>query len=678
MPAIASLRQRRKRAALLAALLAALVAAAWARPARDAQAISVLLCATNDATPPAKYTAQYYADLIYERGKGGLADYWDAVSYGNYNNVGSTVRDWVTMPFTAAQELCPQSCIDDNQCNKACDLGTAWPDCHRCIRFTRATHCEQAHQRAGYSVPAGSLRLFVVHPALDFWGSSGYGAYMGFDQVSVTGLAHELGHGIRLQHSFSNDPNYRNTDGATPGEYDDPWDMMSAFNVYTINSPLGGLAGPSLIAYHMERMGWLPWPYIYTMGARGETSAKVLIKATNAFAPVKPSFMLPTWNTRGNVFPPAGRSVCEDGLGDGTVGAAAAALPPEFAQRRAAGTDGADCPGGFCPSSHFGRPGPDTIAASAAAAAAPAAQPAAQPAGGTEPDDYYLMVRVPFDGKDPNHYLTVEYRRKQGYDAGIPADKQVLIHEIKPLYNAAGQYQCHVAYLLRDLKKPGKPPATAWTVTLDGVTVRVKVAPASDPDYATVTVSSDFSRRCQQGFVWRQACAGDYVCVDPAERAANRAANAAPNFDGTRCTQGTYPRLACGALDARVCVSKAAKARVSADNAAAPGRVNNLAAATYGPNTCKPGFVWRQADAFDYVCVLPESRAAVWQANSNRWLSFDPAATPKSEYGEFMCRVGLVWRGAFFYDLTCVDASVRTAVTEENSKSEERLLNVLA
>ncbi len=42
----------------------------------------------------------------------------------------------------------------------------------------------------------------------------------------------------------------------------------------------------------------------------------------------------------------------------------------------------------------------------------------------------YLMAKVPFDAANPNHYYTVEYRRKTDWDQGIPRDT-VLIHEIR-------------------------------------------------------------------------------------------------------------------------------------------------------------------------------------------------------------------------------------------------------
>ena len=43
----------------------------------------------------------------------------------------------------------------------------------------------------------------------------------------------------------------------------------------------------------------------------------------------------------------------------------------------------------------------------------------------------FLMTKVPIDAANPNHYYSVEFRRKTGWDAGIPQDT-VLIHELRP------------------------------------------------------------------------------------------------------------------------------------------------------------------------------------------------------------------------------------------------------
>ena len=79
---------------------------------------------------------------------------------------------------------------------------------------------------------------------------------------------------------------------------------------------------------------------------------------------------------------------------------------------------------------------------------------------------------------------------------------------------------------------------------------------------------------CLQGYVWRKAYAGDYVCVTPANRA-----------------------------------------QAAADNAAALSRVAPGGGA-YGQYTCQQGYVWRQVVPDDYVCVIPAVRAQAAYDNS--------------------------------------------------------------
>jgi hypothetical protein len=70
---------------------------------------------------------------------------------------------------------------------------------------------------------------------------------------------------------------------------------------------------------------------------------------------------------------------------------------------------------------------------------------------------------------------------------------------------------------------------------------------------------------CRQGYVWREAFPGDYVCVTPATR-----------------TQAAY------------------------DNSQANARIDPGGA--YGPDTCRQGYVWREARPSDHVCVTPATR----------------------------------------------------------------------
>ncbi|WP_018348519.1 hypothetical protein [Longispora albida] len=177
---------------------------------------------------------------------------------------------------------------------------------------------------------------------------------------------------------------------------------------------------------------------------------------------------------------------------------------------------------------------------------------------GTNP----VMVRVPISAADPGHYYTIEYRKKTGWDQGIPAD-QVLIHEIKGTS----------PYLLKWIGVPGKPPVNE----VNNAQVRIRVLGTSG-DTASVSITTTSAavsvsgpNGCQAGYVWREADSYDYVCVTWATR------------DQT-----------------------------AADNRAAPSRH------VPGSAWCEPGYVWREAFAGDNVCVAPAVRSQAWDDNLRR------------------------------------------------------------
>ena len=85
----------------------------------------------------------------------------------------------------------------------------------------------------------------------------------------------------------------------------------------------------------------------------------------------------------------------------------------------------------------------------------------------------------------------------------------------------------------------------------------------------------------------------------------------------------------------------------------------------YGPDTCRTGYVWREAQPFDRVCVRPAARNRAQQENAVAFTRIDPAGA----YGPFSCIAGFVWREAFPGDAVCVTPARRTAVARENAEA---------
>ena len=86
---------------------------------------------------------------------------------------------------------------------------------------------------------------------------------------------------------------------------------------------------------------------------------------------------------------------------------------------------------------------------------------------------------------------------------------------------------------------------------------------------------------------------------------------------------------------------------------------------------CAAGYVWREAQPNDLVCVTPASRARAAAENSAAPSHWNPAGA----YGPKTCRSGYVWREAVPGDFVCVTPEVRAAVREENRLKSSRQLN---
>lgn len=89
----------------------------------------------------------------------------------------------------------------------------------------------------------------------------------------------------------------------------------------------------------------------------------------------------------------------------------------------------------------------------------------------------------------------------------------------------------------------------------------------------------------------------------------------------------------------------------------------------YGPDTCLPGFVWREAFSNDHVCVTGATRARTKADNNLANQRRSPTGGP---YGPDTCLAGFVWREASHTDRVCVTGSARTQTASDNTKASSR------
>ena len=89
--------------------------------------------------------------------------------------------------------------------------------------------------------------------------------------------------------------------------------------------------------------------------------------------------------------------------------------------------------------------------------------------------------------------------------------------------------------------------------------------------------------------------------------------------------------------------------------------------ALYGPNTCKTGYVWREGDAKDLVCVTPTRRTQV--ANENA-----ASASHKAANG-YDCLPNYVFRGAWPNDQACVTVAQKVQGQSESKQAYSYVAN---
>ncbi|GGP72024.1 hypothetical protein GCM10010185_51760 [Saccharothrix coeruleofusca] len=93
-------------------------------------------------------------------------------------------------------------------------------------------------------------------------------------------------------------------------------------------------------------------------------------------------------------------------------------------------------------------------------------------------------------------------------------------------------------------------------------------------------------------------------------------------------------------------------------------------AGEYGPDTCRQGWVWREAVPGDHVCVTPQTRQQSWDDNAQAAARREPGGGP---FGPDTCRQGWVWREAVPGDHVCVTPQTRWQALDDNGRAAARV-----
>jgi hypothetical protein len=210
--------------------------------------VAFLIITFSDLPNPIRSCDEYQAMFI-KRGTEGLNDYWICASHGAANLDGSQIY-MKKLPITLVGFQ--DKFNGDNRRQ-------------RMIEGTKAYFPE---------IDFSKFDAVVIIPNDNVKEGSAAGNGVIANRSSVTGyteqhnmfLAHELCHAIfSLPHSFGPD-----------GEYNDPWDIMSAMRVFSYEHSKFGASGPLLNAVYMDKLGWLKKSRIYNRPPIKETETITL------------------------------------------------------------------------------------------------------------------------------------------------------------------------------------------------------------------------------------------------------------------------------------------------------------------------------------------------------------------------------------------------------------------
>lgn len=514
------------------------------RPYRGSVGISVLLCKYRDAPEPSR-TRGFYEDLLVNVGRRTLADYWRDVSHGSITTDGSVVMGWYT--------------LDQSEAEARAYGGGGSSD-----RINKHTDCVDKARADGFTAPSDHVVVVITSPGIDSFGFEG-GAFLTED-TSVGVVAHEVGHGLSLAHSYSDHPEYCNAPWAAFGEYDDQWDAMSYANVFTTDLGVYGQAAPWLNAYHQDRMGWLDRRKIFRFGADGVYDRQVTLTAVSRPSdsgyvmvriPFDPNDLYRYYTVEYRV--------------------------PE------------SWDGGF----------PADVVLIHEVKAVPRFRCSDRSNRGVAYHSYLVKEPGrPGDFRPPMESIDLNGVRVDVVSKDSTTGKAVVrLRSTRPDH-------CLQGLVWREARSTDHVCVTQVR--------RGQVA--AENRQASSRRQPGGGDICREGFVWREAFPGDRVCVPRASRSAAQAENegaAEKRVGGAAYGPNTCrPGFVWREADPKdwVCVTQARRDEVQEENRQARSR-RQPAGGGHGPDTCREGFVWRDAFPGDHVCVTRESRSKAHQDN---------------------------------------------------------------
>jgi hypothetical protein len=212
---------------------------------------------------------------LFVTGRGGVSDYFRAISYGKRDLSPSQVFGWITLPYTyATADAQPPQQQVQYYGDAVSQAGlTPAADGH----YTDASGTEYDQAIVVWNLPflyGGSPGMTNLAPDPSF--------STGSAEPSVAGSCHEMLHAMGLrEHSFDDQERVGNT--GAPGEYGDQWDVMSVAAAYSFRGLDGLWSGPELNAPYRQKWGVMPLERVVTVTPDGSKSrsSSIFLAALN-------------------------------------------------------------------------------------------------------------------------------------------------------------------------------------------------------------------------------------------------------------------------------------------------------------------------------------------------------------------------------------------------------------
>lgn len=227
----------------------------WKAPFQNRPFLFIKCRLSDVPTIPAGFdTAINNFTTIAGLGTGNLVDYYSDISYGAVSLYGDRVVGWVNAPFST--KTYPGRAAGVTACANAVPEGQVdFSSFYGVVIITNAL--------------IGGGACYVGQQNLTIHGQSYPLACVVFDTGSLWTWfgAHEIGHGLGMPHSFDTTGDICQG-GSLPGEYEDPWDMMSSMctraflnpnfpNTGPDSNPGDASAGPGMNLPNLIHMGWV-------------------------------------------------------------------------------------------------------------------------------------------------------------------------------------------------------------------------------------------------------------------------------------------------------------------------------------------------------------------------------------------------------------------------------------